>query len=187
MTKRSEVVLTGKKRLLGTLTPMHITEKSNYEWEPINKQSTDRKWKMDHRPMAPSKFLIAAPTAVSNWMTLMPLSSVWNINRCMSGYNVWKKEHWMSKRFLTFGLTMISILRVLSSTTLSMAFRRIHKLLVLKILQHRTSTGKIGINYPTRTLNGSTGPSLKTMLGKVHHVTIANYAQTSWNIYILRL
>lgn len=48
--KRSLVVLTGKKRLLGTLIPI-----------------------------APLKLLIAAPEAVSSWITLIPLSVTLNI------------------------------------------------------------------------------------------------------------
>lgn len=77
---KSEVFLTGKNRDRGTFTPM-----------------------------APSKHFIAAPTAVSNWITRNPLSNV-----------------------LLF--TMISIFNFLAFNTLSMDFNEAHKLFVLKNL-----------------------------------------------------
>ncbi len=77
---KSLVVLTGKNRLLGTLIPI-----------------------------APLKPSIAAPEAVSNWITLAPLSVV-----------------------LLF--TIISMCKLSSSITRSIALKLIHKLFVLKIL-----------------------------------------------------
>lgn len=50
--RRSEVVLTGRKRLRGTLMPSAL-----------------------------SKLFMAEPTAVSSWMTFRPPSRVWKHNR----------------------------------------------------------------------------------------------------------
>lgn len=60
--KRSDVVLTGKNRRRGTLIPIN-----RYRFIIIQNRII---------PCAPSKFFIAAPLAVSNWITLIPLSNV---------------------------------------------------------------------------------------------------------------
>ena len=91
---KSDVFLTGKKRLRGTL-----------------------------RPMDPSKHFMAAPTAVSNWMTLSPLSKV-------------------------FGLTITSMSRVSFSMIRLMDGSLTHRLLVLKnlnvLIDLKSSTFSLG-------------------------------------------
>ena len=112
---KSDVVLTGRKRRRGTFMPgkkelleFHFSLDSNLPW-------------------APSKLLIAAPLAVSNWITLKPLSKDWRNQR-----NTHKDR--LKVKLLTLRLTMISMWRDRSSTTRFIAGRLIHKLLVLKML-----------------------------------------------------
>ena len=98
-TSRSEVFLTGRNLLRGTLTPM-----------------------------APLKFFIAAPAAVSSCITLIP----WEV-LCVSGRGL----RYMSVApppLPTFLLTMTSIVMSPLVTSLSMAGSFTHRLLVLNIL-----------------------------------------------------
>ena len=65
---RSLVFLTGRKRLLGTLMP-NVHSRMASDGSDHDKNYRDL-------PIAPLKFLIAAPAAFSNCITLVPFSSV---------------------------------------------------------------------------------------------------------------
>ena len=84
-TRRSEVFFTGRKRLRGTLTPVEI-EINNLSFFPLSLS-------LCLLPTAPWKFLMAAPAAVSNWITFVPPFNVCNMERCISSQNTSVGNH----------------------------------------------------------------------------------------------
>jgi len=113
---KSEVFLTGKKRLRGTFKPVK-RQRSLMLLHYIIILSFNK------IPIEPSKHFIAAPTAVSSWMTFTPLSKV-------------------------FGLTITSISSVPFSIIRLIEGSLTHKLFVLKnlnvLIDLKSSTFSLG-------------------------------------------